>query len=144
MPAARALGTRPPVPEAALPVATFLIAGLLVAAACNGGGTGPEGLGPCTVDSVEVDVSSGTTPTFTWTPACLVFALLVEQEASDRWLLQATGEGIASGVRYGTVPRGAVAPDPAIPLQAGTTYEVILFRGTEDDAIIIAIEEFTP
>lgn len=119
-------------------VAAIAIAG------CTDGATGPDDLGPCTVDSVDVSVSIGTTPTFTWTPACRVILLLVEQGATDQWLLEATGEGIASGVTYGTVPAGATADEPATPLQAGTTYEIILFRGPAGSEVMIALEEFTP
>lgn len=117
---------------------------LLAIAGCSDGGTGPDDLGPCTVNSVAVSVSSGTTPTFTWTPACRVILLLVEQGATDQWLLEATGDGIASGVTYGTVPPGASANEPATPLQAGTTYEIILFRGPAGSEVMIALEEFTP
>lgn len=116
---------------------------LLASVSCSNDVTGPETSGPCTTD-VSVTVSGGTTPTFTWTPACRVIGLLVEEGASDRWLLEATGAGIAPGVTYGSVPAGASQDAPAIPLVSGTTYEVILFRGTEANAIIAAVEEFTP
>jgi hypothetical protein len=98
--------------------------------------------GPCTSD-VFVTVSAGTTPKFTWTPACRVIGLLVEHEASDRWFLEATGAGIAPGVTYGSVPAGASEDAPAIALVSGTRYEVILFRGTPENATIAAIKEFT-
>ena len=115
----------------------------LASVSCSKDVTGPETSGPCTTD-VSVTVSGGTTPTFTWTPACRVIGLLVEEGASDRWFLEATTAGIAPGVTYGSVPAGASQDAPAIPLVSGTTYEVILFRGTEANAIIAAIEEFTP
>jgi hypothetical protein len=73
-----------------------------------------------------------------------VIGLLVEEGASDRWFLEATGAGITSGVIYGSVPAGASEDAPAIPLVSGTTYEVILFRGTPANAIIAAVEEFSP
>jgi hypothetical protein len=70
---------------------------------------------------------------------------LVEEEASDMWFISATGSGtIGSGVKYGTVPSGATENAPALTLLAGQTYEVILFRGTLDDATIAALEAFTP
>jgi hypothetical protein len=126
-----------------LSVLRVLAATLPLLVACGGDGTGPDNAGPCTGD-VTVSVSAGTTPTFTWEPECRVIALLVEQGASDMWFLEGMGQGIASGVRYGTVPPNAVAEDPALPLVAGTTYEVILFRGTMQDATVAAIREFTP
>lgn len=99
---------------------------------------------PCTGD-VTISVSSGTTPTFTWSPACGVLAVLVEEDASDIWIISATGNGtIGSGVKYGTVPSGAEEGTAPVALLAGHTYEVILFRGTEDDAVIAGIQAFTP
>ena len=118
---------------------------LVLVTACGASSdvTGPETIGPCT-GNVTVSVSSGTTPTFTWTPACRVIGLLVELGASDQWFLEATGDGIAPGVQYGIVPPGATADGPATPLVSGTTYEVILFRGAPENAAIAAIKEFTP
>jgi hypothetical protein len=73
-----------------------------------------------------------------------VIGLLVEFEASDQWFIVGSGAGIAPGVQYGVVPSGATASEPATPLVSGTTYEVILFRGTSETATIAAIKEFTP
>lgn len=73
-----------------------------------------------------------------------MIGLLVEQGASDRWFVEGSGAGIASGVRYGSVPGGATEDAPAIPLVSGTVYEVILFRGTSANATIAAMGEFTP
>ncbi len=115
----------------------------LVASVGCSDSTGPGSGGLCTSD-VAVTVSAGTTPRFTWTPACRVLGLLVEEDASDMWFLDGTGAGIASGVTYGSVPSGASQESPALPLLTGTTYEVILFRGTPDNATIAAMEEFTP
>jgi hypothetical protein len=116
---------------------------LLASVSCSNDVSAPETSGPCTSD-VAVTISAGTTPTFTWTPTCRVIALLVEEGASDRWFLEASGAGIAPGVTYGSAPAGASEDAPAIPLVSGTTYEVILFRGTLANATIAAIEEFTP
>ena len=107
---------------------------------------GPDGtLAPCTGD-VTVSVSAGTTPTFTWTPACTVRALLVEEDASDRWFILATGTaGIAPGVVYGTVPAGASQDEPALPLTAGVAHDVVLFRVlTTSTGTIAGMREFTP
>ena len=107
---------------------------------------GPDDLAPCTGD-VTVSVSAGTTPTFSWSPACRAYGLIVEEGASDRWLLVATGSaGIAPGVRYGTVPAGASQRgEPAVPLVAGRAYDVTVFRGTTDDnARPAGSRDFTP
>jgi hypothetical protein len=113
--------------------------------ACSG--SSPTEPGPLTAcgGPVTVSVSAGTTPTFTWTPSCSVFAVLVEDVSSDTWYLFKQGGGIAPGVRYGVVPQGAVQDAPAIPLQAGRAYEAILFSGTTQDTMtLIARRTFTP
>jgi len=119
---------------------TFALIGSI---ACSSDVTSPGSGAPCTGD-VAITVSAGTTPRFTWTPACRVLGLLVEQGSSDRWFVEATGAGIGSGVTYGVEPPGGSEDGPAIPLVSGTTYDVILFRGTSEDATIAGMREFTP
>lgn len=70
----------------------FVMFVLLASVGCSTDISAPESGGPCTGD-VAVTISSGTTPTFTWTPACRVIGLLVEQGSSDQWFLEATGVG---------------------------------------------------
>src|SRR5687767_6149825 len=79
---------------------------LVTSAACSADSSGPANTGPCTGD-VVVTASGGTTPTFSWTPACRVTGLLVEEGASDTWFLEAIGVGIAPSVTYGSPPAGA-------------------------------------
>ena len=103
----------------------------------------PNDLSPCT-GPVSVTISSGSTPTFSWTPACTIQFLIVEENASDRWDLTALdGRGIAPGVRYGVVPAGARQSDPPIPLAAGKMHEVALYKGLSF-ADLIAVGSFTP
>lgn len=105
---------------------------LAAIAACSGDRvTEPTSpLGACT-SSVSISVSSGTAPTFTWTPACTVLGLIVEESGGgDLWFVWAEREGIAPGVRYGSVPAGSVQDDSPEALQAGATYSLALFRGT--------------
>ena len=103
----------------------------------------PECTGP-----VTVTVSSGASPTFDWTPRCSVFLVLVEQGASDRWLVISYGSNaITPPVRYGVQPPFASQEEATIPLEAGQTYDVVLGRWTgpgPDDGTVIASEEFTP
>ena len=128
-------------------VRTALFATAVLAAGCgDDDAAGPDGLAPCT-GTVTVSVSAGTTPTFSWAPACAAYGLIVEEGASDRWFLRATGAaGIAPGVRYGTVPAGASEDgEAAVPLVAGRTYDVSVFRGTTDNnATLAGNAEFTP
>jgi hypothetical protein len=107
-------------------------------------GTGPDANRNCTGD-VTISVSAGLTPTFTWAPACRVAFFLVEADASDVWFIEPTGEqGIASGVTYGVVPAGARQEEPAIALESGVTYDVIVARGSGEDLVLAGIRSFTP
>lgn len=119
--------------------------GLLVACAHDDHGSGPA-LARCATD-VELTISGGTTtPTFTWTPGCGVGALLVRDAAQvDQWYLTATTEaGIASGVRYGTVPPGAREDSAAVPLVAGRGYILYVAKGPDDDLQLAALKSFIP
>lgn len=99
--------------------------------------------------NVDIHVSGGTTPTITWTPACRVFVLGVEEEGGrDVWLIVSEGGNrIASGVRYGTVPAGATSDESAIALVAGRTYTIFAARHTgpaSDDGVLAGTRDFTP
>jgi hypothetical protein len=107
------------------------IALLGVALAC-GGGTEP--LAECT-EPVDVSVTTGTTPTISWTPACGVGYLAVRRplppslgvlEMAPVWIIRANERLIGSPVRYGIRPRGTsevVAPEA---LLAGRPYDVVV------------------
>jgi hypothetical protein len=116
--------------------------------ACSSDSTGPDPSIPECSGPVTIEVSAGTMPTFDWTPECRLFLVLVELGATDRWIILSEGaNAIAPPVRYGVVPDGAVQQEPALPLEAGQTYDVTLARWTGpggDDAIMIANREFTP
>ena len=124
-----------------------VVASLLMLAGCSSDSdpAGPSvALSPCT-GAINVTVSSGTTPTFTWTPACTVAYMIVEEDASDRWLLTATdrAKGIAPGVRYGTVPAGARESSPAVSLTRGQLHDVTMYNG-DSFSTLAATKQFTP
>ncbi|HYO46177.1 MAG TPA: hypothetical protein VEY33_05755 [Gemmatimonadota bacterium] len=97
---------------------------------------------------MTISVSSGTSPTFDWTPACSLFFVLVELGASDQWLVISEGtNAITPPVRYGVQPPFAFQRDATIPLQAGQTYDVTLARWTgpdREDGTLIGNQNFTP
>jgi hypothetical protein len=97
---------------------------------------------------VTIEVSSGTSPTFDWSPACRLFFLGVELGAADQWLvITDSANAIAPPVRYGVLPAGARQRDPALPLEPGQTYDVNFARWTgpgAEDGVPIGTEFFTP
>jgi hypothetical protein len=137
----------------------FLFFGLV---ACGDDGQGPEPIA-CTDDtgSVEVTVTTGASVRFDWEPACAVALLIVEQEASDRWLIgtaivdepllaELRENIITPPVTYGVTPSGVDELQPPETLVAGVTYELILRRVFPENstavcqvnACLLAVHEF--
>ena len=86
---------------------------------------------PCGPERVTVMASMGTTPTFTWAPACGVTAINVVEAQPDGpgvWHVETTDNRntIASEVRYGQRPAGTTVRAGPVPLVAGRTYSVLL------------------
>lgn len=125
----------------------FVFAMLLAAPACGSDTTSPSEQAACT-GNVTVSVSSGTTPSFTWDPACKAYFVLVETAGGDVWgVISEDGtNAIATPVRYGVVPTGATERSPPSPLSAGTAYSVSVFRwtGPPEDGTLIGTKTFTP
>ncbi len=121
-----------------LPQSVVACAMLVAIASCSGDSvTDPTmPLAACT-SNVSISVGTGTTPTFTWSPACTVLALIVEgSDGGDAWFIWGNSQGIAPGVRYASVPSGAVQDDSPETLQAGRLYDVSVFRGTAGENIL--------
>lgn len=95
--------------------------------------------------NVTVTVTSGTTPTFSWTPACSLVALIVEEAANDQWNVIANGDpGFGPNVVYGTKPAGSTQVGAVTPLRSGVSYTVTVFRGPLASPVIAALQFFTP
>lgn len=117
---------------------------------CGGDGNGPSQLAECT-GPVTLSASAGTVPRFTWTPACRLFLVLVEDPTGDgdQWgVLSDSSNKIAPGVSYGVIPSGAtkelLAP---VPLVAGHSYHATVARFTgpgHEDGVTIGQLDFTP
>ena len=105
-------------------------------AACSGNSLEP--IRPCPGDDwVTIDVSPGTTPRFTWRPACGMAQLGVVPIADSfhGWRLYAADMAenpLPSGIRYGEVPEMGVEDAPADTLVPGVVYQVILLRWLDD------------
>jgi hypothetical protein len=52
---------------------------------CSSDGTNPGDAPPVCAGPVTIAVSSGTSPSFSWTPACRLFFVNVELGATDQW-----------------------------------------------------------
>jgi hypothetical protein len=111
--------------------------------------TTTEVVAPC-MDPVLLSVSAGTTPRFTWDPACGAFQLIVQDTANTGfWAVTSDSSRLRSGIDYGVTPASdaqqLMAP---VALQHGTPYVVGLFRNfygpTPAPADNIAAIKFTP
>jgi hypothetical protein len=111
---------------------------------CGDDPVSTSGPAACT-GNVTVTVTGGTTPTFSWTPACSVVALIVEESANDQWNVIANGDpGFGPSVVYGTKPGGSTQVGAVTPLRAGVSYSVTLFRGPLATPVVSALQLFTP
>jgi hypothetical protein len=121
----------------------------LVALSSCGDAIGPDELPECS-GPVALEVTPGTTPTFSWTPACRLSFLVVEVDGSDTalWSIISRGENaLAPPVAYGDPPAGVETLVPPAPLTSGTGYNVAVARwvGPEgDDGERIGAETFEP
>ena len=136
-----------PGPIAVRRLASILAASMAFAALASCGDddpSSPNAPAACT-GNVTVTVTSGTTPTFSWTPACSVVALIVEEAANDQWNVLANGDpGFGPSVVYGAKPPGSTQVGAVTPLRAGTSYTVTLFRGPLASPVIASLQFFTP
>ena len=119
-------------------IAVAISLGWLVAQGCSKDSTGPDSA-PCTAEtgSVTATVTVGTSVRFDWTPRCSVAMVLVEEDASDRWLVSSPEDSWTSAdaankilppLTYGQTPAGTEIGEPPATLVAGRTYELILWR----------------
>jgi hypothetical protein len=121
---------------------------LLCLSAC-GDEIGPDELPEC-AGPVSIEVTPGTTPTFSWMPGCRLSFLVVELDESggDLWSILTRGENaLAPPVTYGDPPAGAETLTPPVPLISGTAYRVAVARWTGpdgDDGESVGAETFEP
>jgi hypothetical protein len=127
------------------PLAALALAWLL---GC-GDEIGPDELPEC-AGPVALEVTPGTTPTFSWMPSCRLSFLVVElgEGGGDLWSILTRGENaLAPPVTYGDPPAGAETLTPPTPLTSGTGYRVAVARwiGPDgDDGQNLGAETFEP
>ena len=128
----------------------MLVGGALAAFGCGGEtGTNPPPIDPgICAGPVDITVSSGLEPTFSWSPDCKIGRLIVERDTIEVWGTETLGENIyASPIVYDVPPPGAVEPEPAVTLVAGRTYTVSLyswFSVSPESLVFLGEQDFTP
>lgn len=141
-----------------------VLATLVMAACSDDEATAPGALCTDETTAVDVTVSGGTSPTVSWSPACDVALFLIEGDGGDTWLIS-TDENdwddplqanrISPPVRYGDVPSGIDELWGPEALEAGSPYQVVLWRiqptgifegcaSVIGNACALALESFTP
>jgi hypothetical protein len=89
-----------------------------------------------------LEISSGTTPVFSWAPSCRIGEVRVEKVAGQRqqlWMVFDSWNGISSAVVYGS------SNGPAPALEVGTTYRATIGVVVGGDATYtIAAKDFSP
>lgn len=112
---------------------------LLGIVAASGCGDSEDPVPPCgalgSETAPELSVGPGLTPTFTWSPNCVVRRLYVVRGdlsfGEPVWEVELTSgaSGFTSGVVYGSAPRGAIVRSGPVPLEAGAGYVVSVSFG---------------
>jgi hypothetical protein len=97
---------------------------------------------------IKITVSTGATPTFSWTPDSTIGRLIVEEDDKELWSTETEGENLyRSPIRYGVHPPGAAEDESAFPLVAGHTYTIKLFRWISvkpERFQLLGVQKFTP
>ncbi len=121
-------------------VRSFLTLAAIVAAAGCGGGS-PTGLATGGSGTVTLTVSSGTTPTYTWSGG-QARRLTVTQSTGGGvfWNLEALNAqtGFPAPATHGVVPNGAREASADVQLVQGTDYRltVTLVNGNEGTQVV--------
>ena len=102
-----------------------------------------EGEGIVPIGQIDISVSGGTTPTFSWTGGnAQVLSVIPDEGDNHMWaIITPSDSGFASPVKYGQLPSGAMQIFPPSPLMSGTPYTVVVL-GVQAGAV--GEKEFTP
>ncbi len=119
-----------------------------------GGETGvvappPEPAVPECVAPLEITVTEGLAPTFSWEGDCAIGRLVVQvQDEDERWSTETVGLDIyESPIEFGVHPEGATEPEDPIPLEPGITYTVNVFTWVSvvpESLLLVGTTTFTP
>ena len=100
---------------------------------------------------LTITVTSGTRPTFDWTPNCGVNRLIVLPAnppvgvITQGWTVSSAVGLFKAPITYGVLPNGADPGDAATALVAGTTYQVTIYRAAYEAIVASSgTATFTP
>jgi hypothetical protein len=136
-----------PMPTVRNTVIPFALVSLLGLNACG------DPIAPLCSAPIDIEVSAGTTPTFTWDPVCSVEGMFVEDQRAPsvggpqaQWgFVARAGYRFEPPVVYGTEPSGAEVTVTAVPLMAGRLYTVkILMNQLVGTTNIVGTKSFQP
>lgn len=135
---------------------TLALLPLALAVASCGDSTSQNG-GGCDSPISAVTISSGTTPTFDWSPSCRVAQVTVtdltetDENKKLKWSVTSDQNIIAPVVTYGSAPANTIqthGPDPLVgPTNQlpGHTYLLTLAAVQEDGSYFVVVNQnFTP
>jgi hypothetical protein len=103
--------------------------------------------------SVEVSVTEGTTPSFSWSPACRAYQVSVNDVSGPVWAMgfafgnPAKANAILPPVAFGDslAVGDSLAPPPPLALTAGHTYTFYLFGlNAVGQSVKMGQQSFTP
>jgi hypothetical protein len=134
--------------RSALLLRAVLLSGL---AACGDDPAGPR-RAPLCEGPVTVSAGPGVRPELTWSPACRVHVLSLENlsDGTSTWFLLAdpfTQRALVPPIRYGVVPPDALdlTSGLTMDLQTGTRYEVtLIINQSPGGDVVIGRAEFVP
>lgn len=104
--------------------------------------SGCDVFGPKICESIEFEVTGGTSPVISWQPECKLHELAVMDREWMYVFWSVDGE-LTPPIRYGVVPKGGTPSPPARPLHADSTY--LLLGAIRDRTVTYVGQlEFTP
>ena len=133
-------------------VTTLAVFFLLGASGCSETSGPAADSCPADLKSVDAKITTGSTVVLDWSPRCPVALVLIEEDASDQWVVSAADldddlteadNRLMPPITYGVAPSTAKYSDQALQLVPGRKYELILWRVLPGGAeALVAVKEF--
>jgi hypothetical protein len=103
-------------------------------------------------EALNIQVTTGLTPTFSWTPTCTVAQVRVVREVEgddpeiEVWSVIAGGNTVAGPVTYGVPPAGTTETTPDAVLVLGKSYRLVIAVRNPDTGVLLVggLMQFVP